>query len=388
MKLILLVVLFEAMANAANMCQMQPAYPPLANNTIGWAVVDLDMDPQDSWTAIVQPLTAQIKNLISVVTQFVPPEFLQKVLTHCDNNSPQEFLDRFPAPYGDEISGIATATGIPVCEIILYNIFYEVTGLYTSIVVQNTDGHIYHGRNLDFGVSPAWDKKNNTWLMTEALRPLLVNINFQSQEKTAFMTTQYAGYVGVLTAVRPGAFSLTVDSRFNADLDEYLVKWLFNKQDTANWLAFSTRTVMENYEDYASAVSALSNMVMIGPSYIIMGGVNPGEGCVITNAPNQTQALNVWSIPEGRPIGKPWYVIETNYDHWLPPPKFDNRRQPAEDCLAEVGQDNIDLPTLYNVLHGIPNRNKLTTYTALMDVAAGTLSSSLQWCWEADCPLI
>jgi len=382
------VVLFEAMANAANMCQMQPAYPPLANNTIGWAVVDLDMDPQDRWTAIVQPLTAQIKNLISVVTQFVPPEFLQKVLTHCDNNSPQEFLDRFPAPYGDEISGIATATGIPVCEIILYNIFYEVTGLCTSIVVQNTDGHIYHGRNLDFGVSPAWDKKNNTWLMTEALRPLLVNINFQSQEKTAFMTTQYAGYVGVLTAVRPGAFSLTVDSRFNADLDEYLVKWLFNKQDTANWLAFSTRTVMENYEDYASAVSALSNMVMIGPSYIIMGGVNPGEGCVITNAPNQTQALNVWSIPEGRPIGKPWYVIETNYDHWLPPPKFDNRRQPAEDCLAEVGQDNIDLPTLYNVLHGIPNRNKLTTYTALMDVAAGTLSSSLQWCWEADCPLI
>jgi len=127
---------------------------------------------------------------------------------------------------------------------------------------------------------------------------------------------------------------------------------------------------------------------MIGPSYVILGGMNAGEGCVITSAPNMTHALNVWTIPEGRPVGSPWYVIETNYDHWMPTPKWDDRRQPAEDCLAMVGQDNIDLPTLYNVLSGIPNRNKLTTYTALMDVALGTLSSSMQFCYEADCPLI
>jgi len=224
--------------------------------------------------------------------------------------------------------------------------------------------------------------------MTEALRPLLININFQMQEKTVFMTTQYAGYVGVLTAIRPGAFSLSVDSRFNADLDAYLVDWLVNKKDTAAWLTFTTRTVMETYEDYSSAVASLSSTVFIGPSYVIVGGMNPGEGCVITSAPNMTRALNVWSIPQGRPVGSPWYIIETNYDHWMPPPKWDDRRQPAEDCLAEVGQDNIDLPTLYNVLHGIPNRNKLTTFTALMDVAAGTLSSSLQFCYESNCPLI
>jgi len=376
------------LTTAANECRMTPAYPPPQNDSIPWAVLNLDLSPQDRWAAIVSPLSAQIKTLISTVTQFVPPKVLNAILERCDNNAPEEFLNRFPSPYGDEISGIAAATQIPVCEIILYNIFYEVTGLCTSIVVQNSDGHIYHGRNLDFGISPAWDKKNDTWRMTEALRPLLLNIEFQTQEKTVFKTTQYAGYVGVLTAMRPGAFSLSVDSRFNADLDKFLVEWLFNKQDTANWLAFSTRTVMENYEDFTSAVTALTSMTMIGPSYIIVGGMMPGEGVVITNAPNMTHALDVWPIARGRPEHAPFYVIETNYDHWMPPPKFDNRRTPAEDCLNSIGADNIDLPTLYNVLHALPNRNKLTTYTALMDVAMGTLSSSLQFCYEPDCPLI
>lgn len=36
-------------------------------------------------------------------------------------------------------------------EIVLYNIFYEVASYCTSIVGQDQNGNIFHGRNLDFG---------------------------------------------------------------------------------------------------------------------------------------------------------------------------------------------------------------------------------------------
>ena len=79
--------------------------------------------------------------------------------------------DTLPAPYGDEMKGISQATGtplgkfesVPSCgkeslsdsslgEIVLYNIFYEIFTLCTSIVAQDQNGNILHGRNLDFGL--------------------------------------------------------------------------------------------------------------------------------------------------------------------------------------------------------------------------------------------
>ena len=39
-----------------------------------------------------------------------------------------------------------------VGEVVLYNIFYEVFTVCTSIVAQDTNGKMYHARNLDFGL--------------------------------------------------------------------------------------------------------------------------------------------------------------------------------------------------------------------------------------------
>ena len=102
-----------------------------------------------------------------------------------------------PHPYGDEIKGIAKATGLPLGlnefsqysvlpvfnstnfsgEVVLYNIFYEVFTVCTSIVAEDPSGmtlieflkivhfiklqmtfdllrlgKLYHARNLDFGL--------------------------------------------------------------------------------------------------------------------------------------------------------------------------------------------------------------------------------------------
>ena len=58
-----------------------------------------------------------------------------------------------PEPYYSELRGISSVTDIPLGEITLYNIFYELFSACTSLIAQEAaDGHVYHARNLDFGL--------------------------------------------------------------------------------------------------------------------------------------------------------------------------------------------------------------------------------------------
>ena len=61
-----------------------------------------------------------------------------------------QILARFPADYGAELQGIANATGINIAYIIIYNIFYEVSSLCTSIVAQDPLVCLLEGKNEFF----------------------------------------------------------------------------------------------------------------------------------------------------------------------------------------------------------------------------------------------
>ena len=77
--------------------------------------------------------------------------------------------------------------------------------------------------------------------------------------------------------------------------------------------------------------------------------------------------------------------METNYDHWVDAPFFDDRRGPAKACLAEVGPRNVNFESLYNVLSAQPNLNLLTTYTTLMNVKEGKFEAYKQACDTHPC---
>ena len=40
-------------------------------------------------------------------------------------------------------------------------------------------------------------------MITEKLKPLVVNIDFTRDNKTVFKSTNFAGYVGMLTGIKP-----------------------------------------------------------------------------------------------------------------------------------------------------------------------------------------
>ena len=94
--------------------------------TLHSAVINLDLPASQRWVDVVTPAAAEIQDLLNSVLDFIPAKILNPFLQTCDQSAPEKYLNRFPGDYGEEIASIADATGIDVCELIIYNIAYEV----------------------------------------------------------------------------------------------------------------------------------------------------------------------------------------------------------------------------------------------------------------------
>ncbi|XP_002126997.2 acid ceramidase-like [Ciona intestinalis] len=335
--------------------------------------VNLDQDPSVRWNGVVQhkkkelvAMIGQIKLLVGAISP--------KIITAVDQYLP-ELIQKLPEPYGAEIQGIAKASGLPDGEILLFNIFYEIFTVCTSIVAQDNAGKLYHARNLDFGLFMGWDVKNHTWLITEYLRPLVVNVNFTRGGKTAYKSVNFAGYIGLLTGIKPNAFTITLNERFNIDGGFVgMLEWIMGQRD-GHWTSFLTRTVMDKATSYDEAMSMLTKEVILAPVYYIVGGVKSGEGAVVTR--DRTKLDNVMAM---NTTAGEWYVLETNYDNWTNPPFFDDRRADAKKCMDHSGKKGIGFSSIFDVLSTKPVLNQLTTYTALMQVNAGKLETYIREC--------
>ena len=172
--------------------------------------------------------------------------------------------------------------------------------------------------------------------------------------------TTFAGFVGLLTGQRPHAYTITLDQRNEGD-------WWMNALEalavgTHGVASFHIRdTLADSSLGFEDAVEKLAYEPLVAPCYLIVGGVGSTEGVVITR--NRIAALDIWRVNgfEGQ-----WFLVETNYDHWEPPPKSDDRRDPAIKAMNEIGQSNVNTSSLFHVLSTPPVLNSGTTYTVTM----------------------
>uniref|UniRef100_A0A674BU04 Acid ceramidase n=1 Tax=Salmo trutta TaxID=8032 RepID=A0A674BU04_SALTR len=314
---------------------MYPPKGPTFKGSVTWYTIDLDLPPSERWKLIITDKKAEVRAIRDLANAFVPSG---KLIDLVDKDLVRAF---------------------------------DI--LVSSCIVI---GNLIHGRNMDFGLFMGWDMKNRSWLITEKLKPLVVNIDFQRRNKTVFKSTNFAGYVGMLTGIKPHAFTLTMNERFSLDGGYIgIVEWILGNRD-GMWMSFLTRSVLENATSYEEAKNLLAQTKLLAPAYFILGGNQTGQGCVITRS--RVLSLDIWEIE--LKLGR-WYVLETNYDHWKEPLFLDNRRTPAMKCMNQTMQANISLKTVYDVLSTKPVLNKLTTYTTLMDVNKGKLESYIR-----DCP--
>lgn len=151
----------------------------------------MDNDPETRW---MEPITRYKDGMEKMVDLVADHEAFAPIINYVESDS-SSILSRFPSDYGQELVGISNISGIELSDIILYNIIFEIYGYCTSIVAQDTNGNLYHGRNLDFGEFPPVNWTDDQWQLTQLLRPILFNANFTKGGKTLYKTVVFAGYI-------------------------------------------------------------------------------------------------------------------------------------------------------------------------------------------------
>ncbi|XP_077987046.1 N-acylethanolamine-hydrolyzing acid amidase-like [Glandiceps talaboti] len=322
---------------------------------------DLDTPPEHRWDEIVKNYDKKtLVHFISETLHDYLPEAVIPVLEVIAG----AVDPLIPSPYREEMQGFAKATGIKLSDVIALNLEYEFMTFCTSIVAQDSNGQIWHGRNMDYG-------------FVDVLRNITFVSDVTKGGKVIYTGTTFVGFSGILTGMRPHGFSITVDARGSSGSSS---DWWKNVLEAFNALflggasfsSFLPREVFEHETNFHDAVDKLSNRQILAPVYYIVGGVNPGEGAVITR--DRVKARDVWHLD---PNNARWYLVETNYDHWLPPPKDDNRRDPANKFMNAVGQDKVNGKAIYDVLSTPPVYRSATVYTAVMSAA----DPSTYGCW-------
>ncbi|XP_007428608.1 acid ceramidase [Python bivittatus] len=354
-------------------------YPPTGptyKGTVSNYIINLDLPPSQRWVQVVHAKKTELLIVMKTIKDIFYTFVHSRKLIASMESKLAWLGSTLPYPFNEEIKGIASAVEAPLGDVVAFNIFYEIFTVCTSIVTEDTSGKLYHARNLDFGLFLGWDIQNSSWITTGKLKPLMVSLDFQKNNKTVFKSSNFAGYVGMISGVKQGIFTLTMNERFSIDGGYIGVfEWLLGQRD-GWWMSFLTRTVLENSTSYEDAKDKLANTKLLAPAYFILGGNKSNEGCIITRS--RTAALNIKNLDTKNGI---WYVVETNYDPWKPPLVIDDRRHPAMNCLNHTKQEKISLGTLYNVLSTKPVLNKLTVSTTLLEVSEGHIETYLR-----DCP--
>lgn len=141
-------------------------YPP-DQVPLPWYIVNLDAPPTERWTEISRIHAAEIQGVMNALKNFTYPFFHGKFFQFVDDIM-ANWDHILGQPYKDELQGIATASGVPLGEIVLANLFYDLQNLCTSIVAEDPMGRLYHARNMDFGEFLGWNIKTHEWIVTEA----------------------------------------------------------------------------------------------------------------------------------------------------------------------------------------------------------------------------
>ena len=326
--------------------------------------VNLDLPPEQRWVEVVRDHEQSLTQLIQMVKSSLPSKVASLVAKFGDD------VNKYmPSPYGAEMVGIANAVNITVSDVILGNVLYELTAygskrsdrstpkMCTSIVAQTINGTIYHGRNLDYS-------------FPDLLRDLTIIVDFVQDGNTVYTGTTFAGIVGLYTGQKPNAYTVSVDQRNQG-------YWWMNALEallagTHGITSLKIRDAVADKEmSFETVVDFLVTGRLIAPSYIIVGGTKAGEGVVITRDRMTTKDL--WRLD---PDNGRWYLVETNYDHWQPPPTSDDRRNPAIKAMDETTRGGLNATSLFKVMSTPPVLNRGTTYTVVMSAAMPEIYNS------------
>lgn len=236
----------------------------------------------------------------------------------------------------------------------------------TGIIMQDTNGHIIHGRNMD--QSPT------------SVRNVTLHITFTKGSKIIFDSVDWYWFTsGVMTTVKKGVVSLQENWRFLSQ-DSKAVFQDIKAGVIPQVFVFRSLNTNDSITNFESAVNFLIDVRLATPEYIVAAGPDAGQGIIITKVAQKTaEKILRLGDPAGQSIFKNWYLVQTNYDWWKEDDPSDSRRTDAikalnkeEQNIAASENGTMSIMTTPRVL------NDHTAYTAIMRSSIGELHA-YQW---------
>lgn len=257
--------------------------------------VNLDKPARERWNHVVPdfkdkiPLATKLAD--EMMGQVIQSTLVPLLTVACKTGT---------ALYSEEIRGIAEQTEISAGKVLLLQLAYEAFAACTSVVV-NGPRHPIHIRTMD------WDLPE--------LKALTINVIFKKRGRVIFRGTTWAGYIGILTGMKPRAFSVSINYRSTPKSSTDPVKAFANnvyRCISGCWpIGYLVREVLSSQKTYDDALREFKNAELISPTYITICGTKKNEGAIITRnrSPKDTFCGNiVTSLEDG-------HLIQANMDH-------------------------------------------------------------------------
>ena len=191
------------------------------------------------------------------------------------------------------------------------------------------------------------------------MRKITFEARFMKGGQYAFTAVMFAGYNGVATAYKPGAFSISINERkpsWRTDPMGLVLNFWFLFSG-AQQVTKLTRDTLLTCNDYKCAYDKLSTSTVISPCYLIIAGTKDYEGAVITK--DRTTVAHVDQLSENR-----WYLLQTNDDHFKGVCTV--RCEAANARIKKIGRNITPAQLKDDVLLQYPNLNFHGIYNTLM----------------------
>ena len=236
----------------------------------------------------------------------------------------------------------------------------------TGILARTASGGVLHVANMD--QSPM------------SVRNITLHVKFVfGNGSLAFEGADwYWITTGVSRAVKGGVASLQENWRTThpRPLDTVLTE-IADGVGTPQMFVF--RQALGALTTFDAVHAYVSSVRLFAPYYVVAAGAH-GEGNVI--------ARGISSVDGEAVLGDhtdPWFVVQTNYDHWKSDSKLDPRRTHAEGTMRALGSAMAGSTVgLYAAASSYPVHNPHTAFTALMDPSTGAFNALVR---DAMCPV-
>jgi hypothetical protein len=336
----------------------------------GTVDIDLDLPPSARYVPAIQYVVDNfgIISFYSVFSKLNNSYGYTILPSYFYSNVSALIQTRYPE-HAQELAGIQATlvkNGLPVtfeylCGIVYWELLLHLEGAeYTNkfhgcsgVLIKDQNGKVTHGRNMD------WEN---------LAQNLTLVLNYKRNGQVVLRAPGWYWFVGgVETGIKDGV--LTVETNFRSGTytwDQLMQRLFSSPSQPTTWMV---RDIALNSPTYLDALNQFETYDFLMPSYFVLSGALPGEGAAVATAPNFTRSVYLGDV---EPY---WYLVQTNYDHWLPDNMYDPRRTMIEAVLSEQGQElSNTFVGVYASLTNYPYGTYMTVYRTVMSVADGVLN--------------